>query len=148
MLYVGLFHIFKEEEGRRANFIYFAESDDPNGAVEIFKAGIRKTTKQADTGIYGKIYLESIVEIQKMPPGGAMAFLQEIDYQDPGSTISCTLPGDSTGLESYHWSEDGKEPGDDDIYEMTPFLTIPAPKKTKAPVGRVCKFDFRKKRPR
>ena len=147
MLYVGSFSIYREEEGRSTHFIYIAEADDPNSVVDVFKAGIKKTTKRSDTGIHGKIYLESIIEIGNMPPGGAMAFLQEIDYQDPGSTISCTLPGDSRGLESYGWSEDGKEPADDDddIYEMTPLLTIPAPRKTKAPGGQV---GFTKKRPR
>jgi hypothetical protein len=146
MLYVGSFSNYKELEGRSTHFIYIAEADDPNSVVDVFKAGIKKTTKQSDTCIHGKIYLESIIEINKVPPGGAMAFLQEIDYQDPGSTISCTLPGDSRGLESYGWSEDGKEPNDDDdIYEMTPLLTIPALKKTKAPGGQI---DFTKKRHR
>ncbi|MCX5831179.1 MAG: hypothetical protein NT140_04720 [Deltaproteobacteria bacterium] len=122
MLYVGSFHNYKEEENRSAHFVYFAEADDPNGAVEIFKAGIAKVANQPDTSIHGKIYLESIVEVGSVPPGGAMAFLAEIDYQDPGSTISCVLPGDSCGLESYRWSE-----GDKELDDMAPFLTIPAP---------------------
>jgi hypothetical protein len=146
MLYIGQFQNYKEEENGGAYFVYFAEADNPDNAVEIFKAGITKTANQQDTGISGKVYLESIVEIGKVPTDGAMAFLHEIDYQDPSSTIICTLPGDSCGLESYHWAEDGQEP--DDIFEMTPFLIIPAPRKTKAPGGQVCKFDFTKKRRR
>ena len=92
MLYVGSFYLYKEKESKSTHFIYFAEADDPKCAVEQFRVGIRKTTKQTDTGIYGEIYLHSIVEISKMPRGGAMAFLQEIDYRDPCSTLGNTGP--------------------------------------------------------
>ena len=127
MLYIGSFHNYRETEVLSAHFIYFAEADDPNGAVEIFKAGIKKMAEQSDTGITGMIFLESLIGIRKMPAEGVMAFFQEIDYQEPGSTITCTLPGDASGIESYYWSEDDKEPGD--IFEMAPFLTIPNTKK-------------------
>jgi hypothetical protein len=133
MLYVGLFNFHNEEESTHSQFIYFAEANDPEGAVEIFKEGIKKTARKQNVHICGEIYLESFIELKKLPPGGAMAFLQAMDEHEASSIISCSLPGGTSGLESYHWTEDGK--GLDDV--QTPFLNIPASKIRVQPVSKL-----------
>ena len=61
MLYVGLFNFHNEEESTHSQFIYFAEANDPEGAVEIFKEGIKKTARKQNVHICGEIYLESFI---------------------------------------------------------------------------------------
>ena len=62
-----------------------------------------------------------------------MAFLQAMDEHEASSIISCSLPGGTSGLESYLWTEDGKKT--DDV--QTPFLNIPASKIRVQPVSKL-----------
>jgi len=128
MLYVGSFGFYNEEEEMSNQFFYFAEANDPDAAVEIFKKGITKAARQPDSAIYGKIYLDSFIALRKLPAGGAVAFLCSMDEHEASSVISCVNPGDIEGFDGYRWTEDGKEPGDIE----DPFLIIPAPKKKRA----------------
>jgi hypothetical protein len=127
MLYIGLFGFYNEEKSTSNHFVYFAEANDPDGAVEIFKAGIKRTAKKPNVNILGDIYLDSFIELTKLPRGGAMAFLQAMKEDEASSIVSCVNPGGTPGLAGYQWSKDDKEPDYND--PLTPFLTIPAPKK-------------------
>jgi hypothetical protein len=134
MLYVGFFDFhyeFEDKEPRWGTFIYFADAKDPDGAIDVFKKGIKKIVRKRSIRLYGDIFLKSFVELIKLPPEGAMAFLEDRrgNLEDLRITIGRTLPGKPSGLESYEWFEDGKEQNDDEENEMTTFLTIPAPAK-------------------
>ena len=122
MLYVGSFSFDDTERATHNQFVYFAEAKEPAGAVAKFKTGIMKAAEQSEIHIYGEIFLESFIELKKLPREGAMAFLQFADENEASSIISCSNPGVTAGLAGYHWTEDGAGPDD----APTPFLTIPA----------------------
>ena len=138
MLYIGFFEFINEnerKEPRCGSFIYFVEANDPDAAIDAFKKNIKKMARKKSLELYGDITLHSFVELTKLPPEGVLAFFQEKDYDpdDPDFRISCILPCNPSGLRGLEWFEDGKEPKEEDdentLYEVSTFLTIPAPKK-------------------
>lgn len=136
MLYAGFFEYEynnENKEPRRGSFVYFVDAPDPDAAVDAFKNGIKKTARMPGVGLHGDIFLKSFVGLKKLPAEGALAFLQdERDNSELRVTIGCTLPGKPSGLDGFEWCEDGKEPLDDETeYEISKFLIIPAPKKSK-----------------
>jgi hypothetical protein len=127
MLYVGHFsfdEIGPEDEIRHGYFTCIAEAEDPDGATDKFKEYLvgLKGSDELFEGVVA-IYIEDIIEIQKLPKTPFITRLQSSPGEFPES-VSISLPsGDNPELTAYGWGPDVEEENKgEEVVETQPFL--------------------------
>lgn len=121
MLYVvGFeFHTPDEEQPRHGHFTVVVEADGPEAALDACADRIEAVHEHANLLDEGTtIYVDTIVELAKVPPEGALlGYVCELG-ESVGS-IDCALPVSVEGATSFGWSADPDDPESGE-----PFLVI------------------------
>ena len=74
MLYAMQLSFYEKDDDRYGSFIYLAEADDPDAAVEKLGKYLKEANKNSDQMLSGEIFLGGIIEIAELPPKGTMLF--------------------------------------------------------------------------
>ena len=106
---------------RHGWFTCIVEADSIDPALERFRellAGLKKEPDGFDS--ITKVYLDSCIEVKKVPTRGALTHFQE-QHGEPTASIATSLPGVSEEFcESYGWAADDEE----DVKTIEPFMTF------------------------
>ena len=113
MLYLGHFsfdEVDSEENARHGYFSVVAEADDPDSAMDKFKALIKGNKNKG--GIFDKVlavYIDDIIEIPSVPEKGFITTFQSSDGEFPES-VSHSLPDAETDeIKAYGYAIDLKQ---------------------------------------
>lgn len=130
MLYVAHFELSKPDEnddGPDLSIGYFscvAEAENIDAAMDKFEAIITK--QREDERLFegsGSIYLDTCVEVVKMPETGILSHYVEYAPDGMGATAT-TLPGvDEDCCNAFGMNEPGENEGDEPV-EAPPFMNF------------------------
>lgn len=135
MLFLGHFSFAYDSRlaSRRAqpwhgHFTALAEARDVDGALEKFAALVEAFAQENDLlEDIDEIYLDSCIEVKKLPRAGLIGHLSLQEGYSPGG-VSTTLPGTSEkNAVSYTLEPESEE--EDGSYEPWPFMTFPKRRK-------------------
>ena len=131
MLFLGHFSFAYDSRlgSRRAqpwhgHFTALAEARDVDGALEKFADLVEAFARENDLlEDVEEIYLDSCIEVKKLPRAGLIGHLSLQEGYSPGG-VSTTLPGTSEkNAVSYTLEPESEE--EDGSYEPWPFMTLP-----------------------